>query len=83
VGSNPAGRTTHDQEAMLLRTILLILAGLWIIPRILRLLRGGHSGPELKRPGNPAADPDHGKRLRDLTQQDISDAEFEEIPPEE
>lgn len=73
----------------MLRYLILLLAGLWIVPRLLRLLSGtrrgarqsqdrvGGSGTGSRRSGK------RDERLRNLTQQDISDAEFEEIPPEE
>jgi hypothetical protein len=74
-----------------LRLLLLILAALWLVPRILRLLGPGRRGEprdplgrfrrRRSRPRTGAPErPDH---LRDLTQQDISDADYEEIPPED
>jgi len=64
----------------MLRFLILILAGLWLLPRLLRLLR---SGSDQRRPQvRPADSPTRDERLRDLTRQDISDADFEEIPPE-
>jgi hypothetical protein len=65
----------------MLRTLLLLLAGLWVLPRLLRLLGGGRRRPDQAPP--PAGAREREDRLQNLTQQDISDAEFEEIPPEE
>jgi len=72
----------------MLRFFLLLLAGLWFIPRLLRAL-GGRSGDH-GEPGDPRAsegqsghDSANDPRLSDLTQQDISDADFEEISEEE
>ena len=66
----------------MLRFLLLLLAGLWFVPRLLRLLGAAKAGPrqsDRTTQGSPQArDP-----LRNLSQQDISDAEFEEIPPQE
>jgi len=76
----------------MLRILLFILAGLWLIPRLMRLFlprrpaepRVGRGARRRDR-RDPAPDgaPDPPDRLRDLTQQDISDADFEEIPPED
>ncbi len=66
----------------MLRTILLILAGLWILPRLVRLLTAGRPPRPRARDASPGS-PEPPSHLQDLTRQDISDAEFEEIPPEE
>ncbi len=77
-----------------MRLLLLILAALWLIPRLLRLLLPRGTGEHRtgagrfrrdRRPGGGQADsrPERPDRLRDLTQQDISDADYEEIPPED
>jgi len=81
----------------MLRFIVLFLASLWILPRLMRLLGGSKTGPHWSRDRlgrrdrpertdrqGPARTSDKpGDPLQDLTQQDITDAEFEEIPPEE
>jgi hypothetical protein len=73
----------------MLRYLFLLLAVLWFIPRLLRLLRGPDRGTRRgpDRVDGPGTGPRRTgrkeQRLRNLTQQDISDAEFEEIPPEE
>jgi hypothetical protein len=61
--------------------LLFLLAVLILIPRLMRLLvtRRPPSGDRTRRTGPTRAD----DRLRDLTRQDISDADYEEIPEEE
>jgi len=61
--------------------LLLLLALILLVPRLLRLLvprSPSPRGEQQKR--QPRQDPEV---LKDLTQQDISDADYEEIPPEE
>ncbi len=71
----------------MLRYLVLLLAALWVIPRVFRLLGSGaaRTGGRRSRPGpvQPEAPSPRDERLKDLTQQDIADAEFEEIPPDE
>ncbi len=92
MGSNPAGRTKfmfrNTPDAPMLRFILLLLAGLWFIPRLLRALSGrggghGEAGDPRASEGQSGRDSANDPRLSDLTQQDISDADFEEISEEE
>jgi hypothetical protein len=65
----------------MLRFLIILFAGLLIIPRLVRLLstRKPAERPSSRAESPPAAD----DPLRDLTQQDISDADYEEIPPED
>jgi hypothetical protein len=64
---------------MFLRLILILLLVFWVVP----LVRRSFS----RRPPGPGAgvEPtrDRDDRLTDLTRQDISDADFEDLPPEE
>ncbi len=72
----------------MLRFLLFLFAGLWIIPRLLRSLGGRSGNPdgrsETRTSGDrPTPESSNDPRLSDLTQQDISDADFEEISEEE
>jgi hypothetical protein len=79
----------------MLKYLFLLLAAFWLIPRLMRWLllpasasrRGNDARRKSARrpdPGRPEdGRPESSERLRDLTQQDISDADYEEIPPEE
>jgi hypothetical protein len=72
----------------MLRFFLMLLAALWVVPRLLRLaLRAGPGGRQESarraRTSAKAGRPDPAERPSGFSQQDISDAEFEEIPPEE
>ncbi|HOX26337.1 MAG TPA: hypothetical protein PLL30_07105 [Candidatus Krumholzibacteria bacterium] len=60
--------------------LVLLLAVLWFLPRLLRLLgtRDGDRRQEIRAQRRTPRD----DRLQDLNRQDISDADFEEIPPE-
>jgi hypothetical protein len=69
----------------MIRFLFLSLLATFVVSRLARLLRvlgAGRSGRRAtQRPVKDASsEPD---RLRDLTQQDIDDADYEEIPPEE
>jgi hypothetical protein len=61
--------------------LLFLLAILILIPRLMRLLvpRRPPADDQARRPRETRQE----DRLRDLTRQDISDADYEEIPPEE
>ena len=76
MGSNPAGRTTHsrcDPEMFILR--LLILVFVWLLIRQLWRAYLVASRPKTVRRENKEDREDLGN----LTQQEISDAEFEEL----
>jgi hypothetical protein len=67
---------------MIFRLILLALLGL-LGRRIYLALKGGspaRPGPSARDRAHPPPGPDGAEPLRDLTDQDISDADFEEIP---
>ena len=70
----------------MLRYLVLMLAALWVVPRLFRLLSSGAARTGRRRDGSrratPQARPPQDERLKDLTQQDIADAEFEELPPD-
>ncbi len=80
---------------MFWRLLLLLFTVFWFVPRVLRGLtgkRGGmpprsgskEHGPERsgRRSGGQHESGQNGSgHLANLTRQDISDAEFEEIPP--
>ena len=64
----------------MLRFLVFLFASLVVIPRLLRLLApSGRQAPERPSAPRPASPPDS---LSDLTSQDISDADYEELPPE-
>ena len=77
MGSNPAGRTTSSTRGIpmrLLQILLFVLAVLFV-RRWIRSFTGRQ-----KRDSRPPARPEPRAGLDDLTQQDISDADYEEIP---
>jgi hypothetical protein len=65
---------------MFLRLLLILLLVFWFVP----LLRRAMSGR--RRPASDAGvargQRDRDERLASLTRQDISDADFDELPPE-
>jgi hypothetical protein len=65
---------------MFLRLLLILLLVFWVVPLFRR------SVPRRRRPApdpEVARDPrNRDEHLASLTRQDISDAEFEELPPE-
>ena len=61
--------------------LLFLLAILLLIPRLMRLLVPRR--PRGADPGRRTGPEQRDERLRDLTRQDISDADYEEIPPED
>jgi hypothetical protein len=66
---------------MIWRFFLVLLLAFWAIRRLLRAARRPS-----RRTGSRRASRDRGQDsapLADLTRQDISDADYEEIPPEE
>jgi hypothetical protein len=64
---------------MVWRLLLILMAVFWFLPRVLRSLgRPPRSRPQ---PGPDQAEQPRDEGLANLTRQDISDAEFEEIPP--
>ena len=65
----------------MLRILFLILVGLWALPRMMRWLGRSAGSRSKARPDLDRSTPP--ETLKDLTQQDISDVDFEEIPPEE
>ena len=71
---------------MLLKLLFLFVA-FWFARVVLRLFLPTRPRPQPRqrrdRDPGPTASPSSDDTLRDLTQQEISDADFEEIPPEE
>ena len=68
---------------MLFRFLLFLLAGLLIIPRLLRLLAPRRPEPQSRPRRADPKQPERHDPLQDLTRQDITDVDYEEIPPEE
>jgi hypothetical protein len=65
----------------MLKFLFILFTGLLVIPRLLRLLASGsRRGVERPPEPRPSSPPDS---LSELTRQDISDADYEELPPEE
>ncbi len=65
----------------MLRILFFILIGFWALPRLMRWLGRSAIAHRQSRPDLDRSTPTES--LKDLTQQDISDVDFEEIPPEE
>jgi hypothetical protein len=64
---------------MLLRLLFVLLLVFWIVPLFRRSTARRPPGP-----GPQAGRREDGDdRIADLTRQDISDADFEDLPPEE
>ena len=64
---------------MLLRLLVILLLVFWVVPLIRRALAGRPPAPPRRADPIPPGRDDH---LENLTRQDISDAEFEEFPPD-
>lgn len=69
----------------MIRFLVLSLLATFAVSRLARLFRALGAGRSGRRPAQrPVKDAGPERdRLRDLTQQDIDDADYEEIPPEE
>ena len=65
---------------MLLRLIVVLLLVFWVLPVLARALARRGTSRSRRPAAPPPAPPD--ERLAGLTRQDITDAEFEELPPE-
>lgn len=68
----------------MLRTLFLTLAFFGLVRLVIRLILPRSKASRKARRSTSSAEPtQQTDSLRDLTQQEISDADFEEIPPEE
>ena len=68
----------------MLRILFLVLAFLGLSRLVARVFLSPSKSRSSARPPRPPQEPEPpAEPMRDLTQQEISDADFEEIPPEE
>ena len=69
----------------LLLTLGFFWIGRWLVRLVVRAFLPGAGRPPRERPRRTSPPRSEASRdsLRDLTQQEISDADFEELPPDE
>jgi hypothetical protein len=65
---------------MFLRLFLILLLVFWFVPWLTRSM--SRRRPPSAGAGAGQPEPDRDDRLANLTRQDISDADYEELPPE-
>jgi hypothetical protein len=65
---------------MFLRLLLILLLVFWFVPQLRRFI--SRRRRPVSEEGVDRGRRDHDERLASLTRQDISDADFEELPPE-
>ena len=80
MGSNPAGRTRPLPEMMFVRLLLVLLLVFWVVPLLRRSMT--RRRPSAPATGAARGQQDREEHLANLTRQDISDADYEELPPE-